>query len=84
MTPPRLHIQSIKSMPNQRSLHKVRVTVPMEKELEREIQELCKKSGVNRVDLIKAACAAFVEHQKKEQSTNDNRDTRTTRSETAK
>jgi metal-responsive CopG/Arc/MetJ family transcriptional regulator len=83
MTPERLHFQSIKSMPNQRSLNKVRVTVPMEKELEREIQECCKKSGMNRVDLIKAACAAFVEHQK-EQSTNDNRDTRTTRRQIAK
>ena len=83
MTPTILQVQSIKSMPNQRSLNKVRVTVPMEKELEREIQECCKKSGMNRVDLIKAACAAFVEHQK-EQSTNEHRDTRATRSQTTK
>jgi hypothetical protein len=49
-------------MPNQRSTNKIRVTVPMEKWLEKEISEECKRTGMDRVALIKAACASYLEN----------------------
>jgi metal-responsive CopG/Arc/MetJ family transcriptional regulator len=47
-------------MPNQRSKSKVRVTVPMPKTLEKQLRLECERRGLNRVDLIKEACEAYL------------------------
>ena len=46
-------------MPNQRSKDKVRITVPMEKDLERAISRVAAIENTNRVDVIKAACRKY-------------------------
>lgn len=57
------------TMPNQRSANKVRVTVPMEKALEKAVREYSHRSGKNRVDVIKEAIDAFIS-QKKQKDNN--------------
>ena len=46
-------------MSNQRSKDKVRVTVPMEKDLERAISRVAAIENTNRVEVIKAACRKY-------------------------
>ena len=52
-------------MSNQRAKNKIRVTVPMERELEREIKRVAVENKTNRVEIIKEACRKHLSQIKK-------------------